>query len=341
MNPSHPPGANTSHDPADDLIIAVPVYNDWASAVVLLARLDATLAGLGRRGRVVFIDDGSTEAPFADERIPHLTAVKAVNVLSLARNLGHQRAIAIGLSYVHAHLPCRGLIIMDADGEDNPADIPLLLDRVEAEGEGNVVFAGRARRSEGVLFQTFYQLFKAAHFLLTGIKVRFGNFSVIPGPLLARLVSVPDLWNHYAAAVVKSRIPYTVVPTHRARRIAGRSRMNFVSLVVHGLSAVSVFSDRVGVRLLVALLAVTMIFGAGLAALVGLGLIGDVVVPGWIYYLTGFLSILLAHMVLLALVFIFVILAGRSGPSFIPSRDYPFFVLDYRTLDLSQEARCL
>ena len=340
MNPSHPPGATASHHHADDLIIAVPVYDDWESALVLLARLDATLAGLGRRGRVVFIDDGSTEAPFAAERIPHLTAVEAVDVLSLTRNLGHQRAIAIGLAYVHAHLPCRGLIVMDADGEDNPDDIPALLDRGEAQGEANVVFAGRARRSEGVVFQTFYQMFKVAHLLLTGIKVRFGNFSVIPGPLLARLVSVPDLWNHFAAAVVKSRIPYTVVPVDRARRIAGHSRMNFVSLVVHGLSAVSVFSDRVGVRLLVALVAVAMIFGAGLAAITGLGLIGDVAVPGWLYYVAGLLSILLIHMVLLALVFIFVILAGRSGPSFIPSRDYSFFVLDYRTLDLSPEARC-
>ena len=229
---------------------------------------------------------------------------------------------------------------MDADGEDSPSDIPILLDQVQAQGDAKVVFAGRARRSEGVLFQVFYQMFKMAHWLLTGIKVRFGNFSAVPGTVLPRLVSVPDLWNHYAAAVVKSRIPYTVVPTARARRISGSSRMNFISLVVHGLSAVSVFSDRVGVRLLVALSAVTTVFCAGLAAIAVIGLISDVVVPRWLYYVAGFLTILLGQTLLLALVFIFVILAGRSGPSFIPSRDYSYFVLDCHTRYVSKEARC-
>ena len=61
-----------------------------------------------------------------------------------------------------------------------------------------------------------------------------------------------ELWNHYAAAVLKTRLPYTSVPTIRGRRLQGDSRMGFVSLAVHGLSALSVFSDTLGVRLLVA-----------------------------------------------------------------------------------------
>ena len=93
--------------------------------------------------------------------------------------------------------------------------------------------------------------YRFVHLLLTGERVRVGNFSVIPRDLLRRLVAVSDLWNHYAAAVFHARIPYTTIPTTRGTRYAGASQMNFVALVTHGLSAMSVFGDRIGVRLLI------------------------------------------------------------------------------------------
>ena len=79
-----------------------------------------------------------------------------------------------------------------------------------------------------------------------------GNFSVIPRERLASLVVVSELWNHYAAAAMRSRQPFCTIPTRRAERLDGESKMNFVGLVVHGLSAISVYSDIVGVRLLIA-----------------------------------------------------------------------------------------
>ena len=88
--------------------------------------------------------------------------------------------------------------------------------------------------------------------MLTGERVRVGNFSAIPPSLLPRLVAVSELWNHYAAAVFKSRIPYITIPTARGVRYAGQSTMNYVALVTHGLSAMAAFGDRIGVRLLMA-----------------------------------------------------------------------------------------
>ena len=78
-----------------------------------------------------------------------------------------------------------------------------------------------------------------------------GNFSIIPRPRLASLVVVSEMWNHYAAAAFKSRQPLCTVPTQRAKRLDGKSKMNFVNLVVHGLSAISVYGELVGIRLLV------------------------------------------------------------------------------------------
>ena len=93
-------------------------------------------------------------------------------------------------------------------------------------------------------------MYRLIHFLLTGVQVQVGNFSVIPATVLRRLVAVSELWNHYAAAVYKAKLPMALIPAQRNCRLEGSSRMNLVALVVHGLSAMAVFGDRIGVRLL-------------------------------------------------------------------------------------------
>jgi hypothetical protein len=110
--------------------------------------------------------------------------------------LGHQRAIAIGLYYMHQLLPVDAIVVMDGDGEDRPADIPGLLSAL-AEGGGCMVFAARAKRLERPIFRFFNRLYRVIHWVLTGITVRVGNFSVIPRASLDRLMVSSDLWNHY------------------------------------------------------------------------------------------------------------------------------------------------
>jgi hypothetical protein len=86
-----------------------------------------------------------------------------------------------------------------------------------------------------------YWFYKIAHRILTGVNIRVGNFSILPSSYLTTLVVMSELWNHYATSVFRSGLPVTTIPIPRGYRDAGRSRMNFVSLVVHGLSAISVF----------------------------------------------------------------------------------------------------
>ena len=69
--------------------------------------------------------------------------------------------------------------------------------------------AERGRRIEGVKFKMFYMCYRLLHFLLTGRGIRVGNFSVLPIHHLNSIVAYPELWNHYAAAIVDSRLPYT------------------------------------------------------------------------------------------------------------------------------------
>ena len=182
-------------------------------------------------------------------------------------------------------------------------------------------------------FIVFYNFYKWAHLALTGIGVRVGNFSVIPHRRLESLAIVSELWSHYAAAVFKSRQPYCSVPTHRAKRLAGKPQMNFVRLVVHGLSAISVFSDVIGVRLLVGTIILTLLAAVGIGTTVAVRLFTTLAIPGWATTLVGILLIVLLQAIMLSVFFSFLILGDRQAMTFLPRRDYGPFIGSTTTLD--------
>jgi hypothetical protein len=310
-----------------DTLIVVPIFDDWTSLDILLKRLDAALVQHGVAADVLVVDDASTLDPprqqFA-ESAPH--AIRRIDVLRLRHNLGHQRAIAIGLAYAESQLSHQVVVVMDGDGEDDPVDVPRLLARLRGEGSTKIVFAERTRRSESLSFRVCYALYRVAHRILTGRGVRVGNFSAVPRVRLASLVAVSALWNHYAAAAYQSKQPICTIPTQRAPRIHGTSRMNVVALVAHGLSAISVQSEIVGVRLVVMAIAVAVFASLGLLTTVAVRTLTALAIPGWATYTTGILVMILFQALLSALVFSFMILAGRQGTTFLPLRDYRHYI---------------
>jgi glycosyltransferase involved in cell wall biosynthesis len=317
----------------DSLLILIPVFNEWDLLGTLLARIDAALAAADLHADVVLLDDGSTLEPdglfwspeLPSENSPRFSALGSVEILRLARNLGHQRAISIGLAWASEQRPGRTVVVMDGDGEDNPADIPKLLARYTALNRKKIVFAARTRRMERWQFQLCYRIYQFGHLLLTGHRVRVGNFSVLPPAAVQQLAVISETWNHYAAAVFNSRLAYDMVPTPRDRRLGGRSRMNFTALVVHGLSALSVFSHIIGVRLL---LASGLLMLAALAGLLLSPLVtgGPAAPSGWLIGLLAWLLATLVQSVILGAAFVLLVLSGRQGTSFIPKRDYRYFV---------------
>ena len=315
-----------SRDPErrDDIIVLIPIFNDWEALATLLEALDASLAGNPARIRVLVVDDASTCQPSVTPEA--LRNIAEVLRLPLRRNLGHQRAIAIGLAYIEQSLPCDAVVVMDGDGEDAPADVPRLMQASRADQGVHVIFAERMRRAEGRLFRALYLMFRAIHRVLTGRGVRVGNFSIVPRTALHRLVVVSELWNHYAAAVFRSRIPYLTVPTQRSPRLAGQSHMSFVSLVTHGLSAMSVHGDIIGVRLLVANALCWGAMGFTLLSVLTIRFFSVLAIPGWASSISMLLIVLMSQSAVLTLVFVFVTLQGRAGHGFLPIRDYVHYV---------------
>jgi hypothetical protein len=318
---------------AGDLLILTAVFNDWESLSLLLRKLDEVLRGSRLSAEVLAVDDGSS-LPFDTSGfdLRPFSAIRKVSILELTRNLGNQRAVAVGLAYVHANIACRAVVLMDADGEDDPRDVPRLIEKYEETGRGKLVFARRVKRNDGNLFKLFYALYKRLYKLLTGHALRVGNFSLIPAELLRQLVCVSEVWSHYPAGVMKSRVPVTEIPADRAMRLAGKSHMNFPALVVHGLTAISIYGDVVGVRLLISTVVLMLAAILGVFVTFAIRLTTTLAIPGWATYVSASLLVIALQALVLSLFFVFIILNSRNSTSLLPARDYLPFVFRLRTI---------
>jgi len=312
------------------LVILMPVYNDWDAAGALLERIDSTLAGHNVHPHILLIDDGSaTPVPDNLARKP-LPLISAIDVLRLRRNLGHQRAIAIGLTHIFQKVPCDAVVVMDADGEDRPEDVPRLMDEFHSSGGEKIIFAQRTKRLDTLFFRICYRCYQILHRALTGLGVKVGNFSIIPFRCLSALVVSPELWNHYAAAVIKLGLPVGLLAAPRGVRLFGKSEMNFISLFIHGMSAISVFGDIVSTRIVVVASGLSALLIGVMAAVVVIRLFTDLAVPGWATYTSGLLLILFVLILSTTLNFLLSVLGSRHMASFIPLRDCSLFVHDIK-----------
>lgn len=298
----------------------------------MLDLLNHELALAHMSADILLVDDGSAHRPGSEFASAAWRQFDTVRVLELRRNVGHQRAIVLGLAYLHQRGNEDAVVIMDADGEDLPSDVPRLVRQFEHKERHAIVFAERRRRTESMTFRLYYWLYRQLHWILTGLRVRVGNFCIMPASAVASLVAVPETWNHVAAAVFKSRLPFVTIPTARGYRLAGRSSMNFVALVVHGLSALSVFGEIVGVRLMVASVASFMTL-AGLGFGMATWSLGTrQPIPGWALASGGLVAVLLTQLVVVSFLAALSILSARNAQNFLPLRDWRYFVRKARTL---------
>jgi hypothetical protein len=287
--------------------IVTPVYEDRESFMLLCQRLAEAERAAAARFHLVVVDDGSLAAPPAIEAIA--AAGLSGEILRLARNVGHQMAIAIGLAHAASLPGIDACVVMDSDGEDTPESIPGLLRAVSTQSV-DVAVAERAKRSETVSFRLFYQVYKRLFRLATGQVLRFGNFMALSPLALARLSGMHETSIHVAASVVKAKLRRADVPTDRGARYAGRSKMNFPSLVLHGMRAIMVFADLVLTRMALALVAMAAVVIVVVVAAVTMRFMG-MTTPGWVTIVTGFALSLFLQTGLFTMITLIVSSLGR------------------------------
>jgi glycosyltransferase involved in cell wall biosynthesis len=111
-----------------NLSIVIPVYNEVDSLDLLHQTICAALAALDREWEVIYVDDGSQDNSLAKLEELASQDPSHARVVALRRNFGQTAAIAAGID----HAAGDTIILMDADLQNDPADIPLMLEKIDA-----------------------------------------------------------------------------------------------------------------------------------------------------------------------------------------------------------------
>lgn len=270
-------------NPQSSLVIVTPIYEDVEASSLLFNELRKEL---GSDVYIVAVDDGSVRNP-VDVTIILSARLRGV-VIKLKRNVGHQRAIAIGLNYVADHIPnAKYVVIMDSDGEDLPSTIPAMLSEL-LNPEVDIVVAQRKSRVETLRFHVFYIVYQWMFKLLSGRIISFGNFMVLKPVALKRMTAMQELWIHVAGCALSSKLNIATCSLDRGPRYAGQSKMNFVGLALHGFRGLMVFAEDVLVRVGIACTGVAVLSVVGSVVAIGLKLF-NYATPGWFSVALGIL----------------------------------------------------
>tara|TARA_R110001606_G_scaffold155424_3_gene297622 strand:+ start:7739 stop:8689 length:951 start_codon:yes stop_codon:yes gene_type:complete len=306
------------------------VLNDWPSFAKLVEAIDAQSQLTEWTVTIVAVDDGSRQITLPEPSSLR-GCVNEIRLVALNANQGHQRAIALGLAYVHENLRAERIVVMDSDGEDTPTAMLSLLN-ASAEKPGAIVVAQRAKRSESIVFKTFYTLYKSAFRMLTGKGMTFGNFALIPADRLPNLLFHSGIWNNFAATMLKSRLPIEFIPTFRGVRYEGKSSLGFTGLVVHGFSAISVYSDIVIGRIIALLVASSAVVFLAVLTILWMKLIIGSFVPGYATYVILFLVSMLSIALFTGFLMIITLLSTREKASDMPTQLLPLMIKRVETI---------
>jgi len=227
-------------DGALTVSLVIPVFNEEDAVLDELARrLGAVLDGLPCRGQVVLVDDGSEEP--TRRKLRSLAAADSrLTLVRLARNFGHQPAVAAGLDHARGEV----VVLLDGDLEDPPELIPELLARW-AEGYEVVLARRRSRHLNPLrrlLFAGFYRLFE----LLADFPVplQAGIYCLLGRRAGQQLVGLREANRFLPGLRAWVGFPTTTVAYDRGPRGGGAPKQTLIRLFRYASDAIFSFSYK-------------------------------------------------------------------------------------------------
>ncbi|MDC3030417.1 glycosyltransferase [Candidatus Pelagibacter sp.] len=225
--------------------ILIPVYNDWQSVFKLLENINSYVDGSDHEISIIIVNDASNHDLLKEDRV--LDNIHSIKILNMKINQGHARCIATGLKYICEKDDFDYVIPMDGDGEDRPEEILEFIKNVQDTND-RVIVGERIKRSENLLFKISYQIHKLITLTFTGKSIRYGNYTCLPKKTVEKMIQEKATWNSFSGSLKKIENNLIPIPSIRGIRYFGFSKMNFISLIKHSLSIMSVFRKTFLIR---------------------------------------------------------------------------------------------
>ena len=242
-----------------DISVIVPILNEEESVALMRKRVVDALEPLGRPFELIYVDDGST-----DESFPRLAAMAEADprivVLKFRRNAGQTAAMTAGIEYARGHL----LVTMDGDLQNDPADIPMMLTKLE-EGH-DLVVGWRIKRQDKWLSRRFPSMI--ANWLIgkvTGLPIRDNGCSL--KVYRAKIIKAVPLYSDMHRFIPAMTLPLGA----RIAEVGVRHHARQFGTSKYGLSRIyKVLLDLIAIKTLLLFSRHPLRRFAGLAGLAGL-----------------------------------------------------------------------
>jgi len=256
------------------IMILIPVYNDWSSVFKLLENINSLVLTVEGEFSVIIVNDASTEIKL--ELSINLEKLQSIQVINMKENKGHARCNAAGLKHINEKEDFDYVIPMDADGEDRPVELSLLIEKIK-EYPDTVITADRIKRSEGFVFKFCYLTHKYLTFIFTGQTIKYGNYTCLPKSVVSKMVNESATWSSFSGSLAKIAKDRKSIPSERGKRYFGPSKMSFINLLKHSLSIIAVFKTTLLIRSVLFLIAYLFLVAGKISVITLIPVIGVII----------------------------------------------------------------
>jgi len=327
-----------------DLSVVLPVFNEAGSLPRLISELTGVLQQMGRPYEIVAVDDGSS-----DDSVGVLCRLQDsepnLRIVEFRRNFGQTAAFDAGFDYARGEV----IVTMDADGQNDPADIPRLLEVLEAGGY-DLVNGWRKDRKEPFLTRRLPSI--VANWLIANatdihLHDRGCSLKALRRDLVKQLNLYGELHRFIPEMASLIGVRAAEVPVNDRPREAGASKYSALARTPR------VLLDLVTVSFLISyskrpmqLFGTFGLLSSGTGGLIGVYLVGTKVMRGLLYGEEAFRSfrigtspwtMLSVLLIVLGVQFLMMGLLGEiMTRTYHEAQDKPIYVVR-RVLDADQE----
>ena len=215
-----------------DFSVVIPARNEAQNVEPIVTELADVLEG--RSYEIVYIDDGSTDETFS-ELVRVRAALPQLRVIRLDSSVGQSTAIWTGVSASEGRL----IVTLDADGQNDPRDIPTLLDAAEQfPRDGHFCIAGYRKNRRDTRWKRFQSRFAnriRAALLRDGTPDTGCALKVIPRRTFLRLPYFDHMHRFLPALIKRQGGTVVVVEVNHRERMAGSSKYTMLNRAFVGL----------------------------------------------------------------------------------------------------------
>ncbi len=219
--------------------ILIPAYNEQESLPLLYDKLTEVVGGLPQyEWEFMFVNDGSRDRTL--EMLQELRAKDArVNYVDLSRNFGKEVAMLAGFDYVSGDC----VVIMDADLQDPPSLLPLMLSKWE-EGYEDVYAQRKSRGEESWLRRKLSLMFYSILQKMTRIDVlqNVGDFRLLDRKCINMMKRLRESERYTKGLFCLIGCKKAKIEFDRGDRVAGKSSWNFISLLNLAIEGITSFT---------------------------------------------------------------------------------------------------